>query len=86
VLEAPYSPAIHALAAPFFASRSDHIVGDTTRDIVKRNEVLQVSRHRLAIFVKGPLHKRADAIVLLATDLPSFNFLPQSTEIRPAPR
>jgi maleate isomerase len=69
-LGTPYPRTIHALAAPFFASRGYEIVGDATFDIVKMNEVPKVSAHRLANFVDSLSRERADVIVLLATDLP----------------
>lgn len=72
-LGTPYPRAIHALASPFFASRGYDIVGDATLDILKMNEVPNISTHRLANFVDHLPHESADAIVLLATDLPTFS-------------
>lgn len=71
-LGTPYPRAIHALAAPFFTSRGYEIVGDATLDIVKMRDVPKVSDDRLTSFVGSLPRDRADAIVLLATDLPTF--------------
>jgi maleate isomerase len=72
VLGTPYPRAIHALAAPFFTSRGYEIVCDATLDIVKMHEVPKVSANRLANFTNDLSPERAEAIVLLATDLPTF--------------
>ena len=71
-LGTPYPRAVHALAAPFFAERGYEIVDQATLDIVKMSDVPSVSENRLLPFVTGLRRDRAEAIVLLATDLPTF--------------
>jgi maleate cis-trans isomerase len=72
VLGTPYPAAIHTLAPRFFAARGYEIVDHATLDIVKMRDVPKVSGARLAAFVEGLEREGADAVVLLATDLPSF--------------
>lgn len=71
-LGTPYPRAVHALAAPFFAERGHEIVGEATLDIVRMRDVPTVSENRLLAFVEGLRRDRAQAVVLLATDLPTF--------------
>jgi maleate isomerase len=71
-LGTPYPRALHALAAPFFAERGYEIVDEATLDIVKMRDVPTVSENRLLPFVTGLRRDGAEAIVLLATDLPTF--------------
>jgi maleate cis-trans isomerase len=71
-LGTPYPAAIHALAPPFFAARGFDVVPQATLDIVKMNEVPMVNAPRLTKFVDSLRHDAAEAVVLLATDLPSF--------------
>jgi maleate isomerase len=71
-LGTPYPLAVHALAAPFFAERGYEIVDEATLDIVSMRDVPSVSEHRLLALVEGLRRDRAEAIVLLATDLPTF--------------
>jgi maleate cis-trans isomerase len=71
-LGTPYPRGLHALAAPFFAERGYEIVDDATLDIVKMHDVPKVSENRLLALVAGLRRDRAEAIVLLATDLPTF--------------
>jgi maleate isomerase len=71
-LGTPYPRAVHALATPFFAARGYEIVDDATLDILRMCEVPRVSQSRLLALVAGLRRERAEAIVLLATDLPTF--------------
>jgi maleate isomerase len=71
-LGTPYPRAVHALAAPFFAERGYEIVDNATLDIVKMRDVPMVSENRLLAFAAGLRRGRAEAVVLLATDLPTF--------------
>jgi maleate cis-trans isomerase len=71
-LGTPYPRAVHALAAPFFAERGYEIVDEATLDIVKMRDVPAVSEDRLLALVSGLRRDRAEAVVLLATDLPTF--------------
>jgi maleate isomerase len=50
----------------------NEIVDEATLDIVKMRDVPTVSENRLLAFVQGLRRDRAEAIVLLATDLPTF--------------
>ena len=72
-LGTPYPRDIHALAPPFFTERGFTIVGDATLDIVKMRDVPKVAGDRLMAFVNELPRDRADAVVLLATDLPTFD-------------
>jgi maleate isomerase len=71
-LGTPYPAAIHAMAPPFFRGQGFEVVADATLDIVKMRDVPKVGADRLAGLVDRVWDNRADAIVLLATDLPSF--------------
>jgi maleate cis-trans isomerase len=71
-LGTPYPAAIHALAPPFFTARDFEVVAHATLDIVTMRDVPTVQPERLAAFVDGLRHDKAEAIVLLATDLPTF--------------
>jgi len=71
-LGSPYPRKIHALAAPFFTARGYDVVGDATLDIVAMRDVPKLSGEELAAFVHGLDRRDAQAVVLLATDLPSF--------------
>jgi maleate isomerase len=71
-LGTPYPAAIHALAPPFFAAQGFETVTEATLDILKMRDVPKVSPRRLMEFVDSLRHENAEAIVLLATDLPSF--------------
>jgi maleate isomerase len=75
-LGTPYPRAVHALAAPFFAERGYEIVDEATLDIVGMRDVPMVSENRLLALVEGLRRDRAEAVVLLATDLPTFNSIP----------
>jgi maleate cis-trans isomerase len=74
-LGTPYPAAIHALAPPFFAERGYQVMKDATLDIVKMRDVPKISADTLTRFVATLDHSDAQAIVLLATDLPSFSVL-----------
>jgi maleate cis-trans isomerase len=74
-LGTPYPAAIHALAPPFFAARGYEVVQDATLDVVKMRDVPKISADTLKRFVATLDHSDAQAIVLLATDLPSFAVL-----------
>jgi maleate cis-trans isomerase len=72
-LGTPYPAALHALARPFFAARGFKIVDDVTLDIIKMADVPKINTERLLAFVGRLKLSDAEAIVLLATDLPSFS-------------
>ena len=68
----PYPASIHALAPPFFRERGFDVKSDATLDILAMREVPTVEARRLAAFVSQLNTKDCDALVLLATDLPTF--------------
>jgi maleate isomerase len=74
-LGTPYPKAIHALAPPFFEQRGFELTSHATLDIVAMREVPTVDRARLSTFLRTLDTRGSDAIVLLATDLPSFGWL-----------
>jgi maleate isomerase len=71
-LGTPYPAAVHALAPPFFAVAGVPTVADATLDILAMRDVPEVRPERLIEFVRTLPRGGAQAIVLLATDLPSF--------------
>ena len=74
-LGTPYPKEIHALALPFFRAVGYDVVSDATLDIVKMRDVPNVSAEQLQRFVDGIDCTRAEALVLLATDLPCFGVI-----------
>jgi maleate isomerase len=74
-LGTPYPRAVHALAAPFFRSHGLEVVTDDTLDIEAMLEVPKVEPDRLMAFAAPLAAAEADALVLLATDLPTFGVL-----------
>jgi maleate cis-trans isomerase len=71
-LGTPYPASIHAAATPFFAGQGFEVVGDATLDIVAMRDVPKVDGALLEGFVARLPKAGAEAIVLLATDLPTF--------------
>jgi maleate isomerase len=71
-LGTPYPAAIHAAARPFFEAQGLEVVGDATLDILAMRDVPKVEGATLERFVDGLPKVGADAVVLLATDLPTF--------------
>ncbi len=71
-LGTPYPAAIHALAPPFFAKRGFEVCDEATLDIRQMADVPRVDAGRLRNLVAGLDVADADAVVLLATDLPTF--------------
>ncbi|MDB5516710.1 MAG: decarboxylase [Tardiphaga sp.] len=74
-LGTPYPAAIHALAPPFFTACGYDVVSDHTLDILKMRDVPNVTPQRIRDFVAGFDRTGAQAIVLLATDLPCFSVI-----------
>ena len=74
-LGTPYPAAIHALAPPFFTARGYDVVSDNTLDILKMRDVPKVTPQQIRDFVAGFDRTGAQAIVLLATDLPCFSVI-----------
>ncbi len=71
-LGTPYPAALHARAALFFSTRGLGVTGQATLDIAAMAEVPRVPPERLAALVDGIDKRGADAVVLLATDLPTL--------------
>jgi maleate cis-trans isomerase len=71
-LGTPYPAAVHALAPAFFAAAGFELAGHATLDILAMRDVPEVRPDRLAAFVQALPREGAEAIVLLATDLPCF--------------
>jgi len=71
-LGTPYPAAVHALGPPFFAAAGYEVVSDATLDILAMRDVPEVRPGRLLPFVRALPREGAEAIVLLATDLPCF--------------
>ena len=74
-LGTPYPKAIHAIARPFFETRDYQLVDDATLDILATREVPTVGKARLQPIIDALDLSRAEAIVLLATDLPTFSLI-----------
>lgn len=71
-LGTPYPAAIHAMATPFFATQGYTVVGHATLDVLAMRDVPKIDGAMLETFVAGLGQAGAEAIVLLATDLPTF--------------
>jgi len=71
-LGTPYPAAIHALARPFFENKGFTVTGDATLDIVAMADVPKVPPDRIDALVRSLDRGDAEAVVLLATDLPTF--------------
>lgn len=72
-LGTPYPRAIHALAPPFLEAHGIAVSCHATLDIVAMREVPTVDTPRLLAFVDTLDTRGCDALVLLATDLPTFS-------------
>jgi maleate cis-trans isomerase len=71
-LGTPYPAAIHERARPFFEAQGFDVVGDATLDILAMRDVPKVDGATLDRFVAALPKSGAEAVVLLATDLPTF--------------
>ena len=71
-LGTPYPAAIHDLARPFFKNKGFTVTDDVTLDITAMAEVPKVSPDRLHGLVRSLDCTETEAIVLLATDLPTL--------------
>ena len=74
-LATPYPSAIHRLGPPFFQARGLDVIADATLDISAMREVPEVDGQKLTEFVGKLETADAEALVLLATDLPTFTVL-----------
>ena len=69
----PYPTAIHASAVAYFRSVGFGVVADGTLNIVAVRSVPEVSRDEVMTLADSITRPEADAVVLLATDLPTFD-------------
>ncbi len=72
-LGTPYPTAIHAMALPFFVAQGYELAGDSTLDILAMRDVPKIDGSILEAFASALPKSGADAVVLLATDLPTFS-------------
>ncbi len=71
-LGTPYPAEIHRLAPPFFTARGYRVTGEATLDIRAMTDVPKLAPETVRALAEGLDRADAQAIVLLATDLPSF--------------
>lgn len=71
-LGTPYPAPVHALARPYFEKSGYGVTDDATLDILAMTEVPKVTEEQVSALVRGLKKKGAQAVVLLATDLPTF--------------
>ncbi len=71
----PYPIRIHAAVPLFFEARGFTVPSHATLDIVAMREVPTVDAERLRSFVSEMNLKTCEALVLLATDLPTFGVI-----------
>lgn len=71
-LGTPYPTAIHDLARPYFEKKGFTVTDDATLDITAMTEVPKVPPDRLDRFVRSLDATETEAVVLLATDLPTL--------------
>lgn len=69
----PYPAAIHAMVPKFFQQRDFEVTAHATLDILAMREVPTVDAARLRAFLERLDLNGCDALVLLATDLPTFS-------------
>jgi maleate isomerase len=69
----PYPVAIHPQAVAYFRYVGFEVVADATLDVLAVRAVPQVSRSAVVALATSIARPEADAIVLLATDLPTFD-------------
>jgi maleate cis-trans isomerase len=74
-LGTPYPSPIHALVRPFFERHGLAVTGDRTLDILKVTDVPRVTVDRVQQLVRGLERTGAQGVVLLATDLPTFELI-----------
>lgn len=68
----PYPKAIHALCRPFFERKGYTLTGEATLDILAMTDVPKVPVERIREAIETIDRAGAQAIVALATDLPTF--------------
>lgn len=68
----PYPRDLQALSGPFFARYGFEMTDDFTFDIVDMLQTPMITPERLASAVRGLDLSRAEAVLVLSTDVPSF--------------
>lgn len=68
----PYPPAIHALAVAYFQDRGLAVVSSSTLDIRDLDMVGRLMPEEVEAAALGAIADDADALCILATDLPTF--------------
>jgi maleate cis-trans isomerase len=71
----PYPAPVHARVPEFFAARGFQVKAHATLDILAMREVPTIDAERLQRFVRTLRPAGCDALVLLATDLPTFGVI-----------
>jgi maleate isomerase len=71
----PYPASIHPLAVAYFRSAGFDVVADATLDVRAVRDVPQLSGSAVMELAMSVARPSAEAIVLLATDLPTFDVL-----------
>ena len=84
-LGTPYPRGLHDLGRPFFERAGYGLSGDATLDILAMHDVEKVTPARLRGFVEGLERTGAEAVVLLATDLPTFTSIESLEEMTGIP-
>ena len=84
-LGTPYPAPVHALARPFFERHGYTLSDDATFDILAMHDVEKVTPGQLRGFVDGLERTGAQAVVLLATDLPTFTSIESLEEMTGLP-
>ena len=71
----PYPRQIHALVRPFLERRGFTVTGEGTLDVLGMADVPRLSMERVRALAAGLDRTAAEAVVLLATDLPTFEVI-----------
>ena len=71
----PYPHPIHALVRPFLERRGFTVTGEGTLDVLGMADVPRLSMERVRALAAGLDRTDAEAVVLLATDLPTFEVI-----------
>ena len=74
-LGTPYPVALHALIRPYFEKQGIEVTDDATLDLLAMRDVPKVTDQELTDFVYALDLTGAEALVLLATDLPTFRVI-----------
>ena len=80
-LGTPYPRAVHKLACDWFERAGYRLTDHATLDILAMREVPRVATEEVIALAQGLKTDNADAILLLATDLPTFTAIARIEEI-----